>query len=259
MVHDCEDRMTDPTTHVDRVAIDPLSSGPGRLLSRHPTTDDPAIGAQEREGRATYVYISDPHTMADCPFPHSRGGVAYCIGCNQRTVRAVGDPLCWQCASSRTPGLGKRVFMKHFSVDHRFFILDNEDLWIDDFYRDDDGHLHVRVAGPGKTAFTLGYIKSYDETLANGDKPGGTKPLKLGRMDNYDGGWVWLSAEKAERFRLSPGFAKAFPDRDPDTFGVYRLELPNGWLTDVSAEPHESDGVHRLLNDAPLVGREVIT
>lgn len=57
-------------THVDRVAIDPLSSSyqDGRLLDRFPSKDDPAIGAQERDGWATYVYISTPHTMDECPF-----------------------------------------------------------------------------------------------------------------------------------------------------------------------------------------------
>lgn len=55
-------------THVDRVFVEPLSTAPPRLLGRFPSIDDPAIGSQERDGWATYVYISEPHTMADCPF-----------------------------------------------------------------------------------------------------------------------------------------------------------------------------------------------
>lgn len=30
--------------------------------------DDPTIGAQVRSGWATYVALSEPHTMADCPY-----------------------------------------------------------------------------------------------------------------------------------------------------------------------------------------------
>jgi hypothetical protein len=149
-------------------------------------------------------------------------------------------------------GLGQRVFCKHFSIDHKYVVLDNPELWIDDLYRDDDGHLHIRVAGPGKTAFTLGFADSYDAALAE-DPP----PCKSGRGKAYDGGWVWAAAEAAARFRYSEEFAEAFPGRDPKTFAVYRLELPNGWLADVSGEK-ASDGVHRLLNDAPIVGKETL-
>ena len=61
---------SDSATHVDRVAHDPLSSSfaADKLLGRYPSRDDPAIGAQERDGWATYVWVSEPHTMAECPF-----------------------------------------------------------------------------------------------------------------------------------------------------------------------------------------------
>lgn len=60
-------------THVDRVATDPLVAGGNpQLLGRYPSKDDPAIGAQERDGWATYVHISEPHTMAECPFAKDR-------------------------------------------------------------------------------------------------------------------------------------------------------------------------------------------
>jgi hypothetical protein len=53
--------------HVDRITTNPLSAQPDRLIERVPP-DSPKIGKQEREGWATYVYISDPHSMTDCPF-----------------------------------------------------------------------------------------------------------------------------------------------------------------------------------------------
>jgi hypothetical protein len=55
------------STHIDLIATDPLSAGPDRLI-RRTQLDDPDIGKQTREGWSTYVYISDTHTMADCPF-----------------------------------------------------------------------------------------------------------------------------------------------------------------------------------------------
>lgn len=59
--------------HVDRIATDPLVAGGNpQLLGRYPSKDDPAIGAQERDGWATYVHISEPHTMAECPFAKDR-------------------------------------------------------------------------------------------------------------------------------------------------------------------------------------------
>lgn len=63
-------RSCESETHVDRISHDPLSSSlrTVKLLGRYPSKDDPAIGAQERDGWATYVYVGPPHTMADCPF-----------------------------------------------------------------------------------------------------------------------------------------------------------------------------------------------
>ena len=55
-------------THVDRVFADPLTCAPEKLLARFSSAEDPAIGEQERSGWATYVYISKPHTMNECPY-----------------------------------------------------------------------------------------------------------------------------------------------------------------------------------------------
>lgn len=56
-------------THVDRCFVDPLTAARQmRLQARYRSIDDPRIGAQERDGWATYVHISEPHTMTDCPF-----------------------------------------------------------------------------------------------------------------------------------------------------------------------------------------------
>jgi hypothetical protein len=55
-------------THVDRCYVDPLTAQPPRLAARYRSRDDPRIGAQERDGWATYVMISDPHPDNECPF-----------------------------------------------------------------------------------------------------------------------------------------------------------------------------------------------
>ena len=98
-------------------------------------------------------------------------------------------------------------------------------------------------------AFTVGYAKSYDEALSKGT------PEKLGRRDDYDGGWIWRTPEEARTFLTTATFAETFRNRDPAEFSVYRLELPTGWEIDVSEAPH-SDGVHRLLNDARIIKAE---
>lgn len=54
--------------HVDRVYVEPLSGAPPRLQARYRSIDDRRIGAQERDGWATYVQISDLHRDDECPF-----------------------------------------------------------------------------------------------------------------------------------------------------------------------------------------------
>lgn len=92
-------------------------------------------------------------------------------------------------------------------------------------------------------AYTIGNRKSYDLSFQRGE------PLvKTGRRRDefpaYEGGWVWRTREAAEAFIAATplGF-------EPK---VYGLRLPNGWDQDVSQQPDRLDGVHRLLNDAPL-------
>lgn len=59
--------------HVDRIERDPLIVD-GKfyenrsLIARYRSIEHPDIGGQERNGSATYVYISDPHDDEDCPF-----------------------------------------------------------------------------------------------------------------------------------------------------------------------------------------------
>lgn len=53
--------------HVDLVAHDPLSARPSRLIQRTQRSD-PKVVEAARDGSAIYVYLSEPHTMAGCPF-----------------------------------------------------------------------------------------------------------------------------------------------------------------------------------------------
>jgi len=89
-------------------------------------------------------------------------------------------------------------------------------------------------------AYTIGNHLNYDP-LFTGD----THPSKVGRTEDYGGGWVWHSREAAQTFIDSTD--PPFPAK------VYGLLLPQGWDYDVSPEPDPDDGVHRLLTDAPLV------
>lgn len=103
-------------------------------------------------------------------------------------------------------------------------------------------------------AFTLGYAKSYDAYIKEYTDPA-DPPMKSGRHHDYAGGWIWSTPSAAGAFLASDTFAVSFPNRDPAEFAVYELELPTDWTTDVSATPSPTDGVHRLLNDARIVGR----
>lgn len=108
-----------------------------------------------------------------------------------------------------------------------------------------------------QTAYTLGSKHGYDQSLRVAARTG-IPSRKLGqRLDEeppYQGGWIFVDKYDANAFRYSSGFERAFPDRHPAEFAVYELALPNGIDTDFSPEPFE-DGVHRLLNDAVIVGR----
>lgn len=103
-------------------------------------------------------------------------------------------------------------------------------------------------------AYTLGYAAGYDAALFESQtKPFRGPPQKLGYRADYGGGWVWKTSQEAFEFLFSDGFAKAFPDREPAEFAVYTLLLPHRWDRDTSGP--EDDGVHRLVNDARILGR----
>ena len=102
-------------------------------------------------------------------------------------------------------------------------------------------------------AFTVGRRSSYDRDLVG--MPFGTVKKLGAHVDTdgstYDGGWVWKTIEEAGGFMFSGAFKEN--GWDSKDFSVYGLILPTGWDTDVSREPHPSDGVHRLINDAYLI------
>jgi hypothetical protein len=55
-------------THVDLVSTNPLAAGGDPKLIRCTQPDDPMLGSQVKQGWGTYSYVSEPHTMGDCPF-----------------------------------------------------------------------------------------------------------------------------------------------------------------------------------------------
>lgn len=99
-------------------------------------------------------------------------------------------------------------------------------------------------------AFTVGYTPSYDEGLLTGK--GNTK---MGQTPDYEGGWIWRTAEDARAWLHRPeGFTIDGVTRDPNEFSVYQLDLPNGWAEDASTKPGP-DGAHLLLHDARIVAK----
>jgi hypothetical protein len=98
-----------------------------------------------------------------------------------------------------------------------------------------------------KQAFTVGRTSQYDKSLVK--EP---NPTKLGRTDDYGGGWIWLESSVAQNFIDSGQIAEQFPDYKDHGFSVYELELPTNREIDVTKEP-DLDGVLRLLHDARIV------
>lgn len=95
-------------------------------------------------------------------------------------------------------------------------------------------------------AFTIGSQSSYDRALSEPEPvfKWGVHPEE---EPPYEGGWVWRTAAEAHLFIQNTALSfKA---------AVYALQLPADWDTDVSPEPHPSDGVHRLQNDARILRR----
>lgn len=97
-------------------------------------------------------------------------------------------------------------------------------------------------------AHTIGHTTSYEQCL----KSSPDRAYKMGQHEDYEGGWIWKTAEEAEIFINSPAFLKVNwgdgKSRDPKDFSVFKVELVNGW-DDVSAIPGE-DGVYNLLVDS---------
>jgi len=103
--------------------------------------------------------------------------------------------------------------------------------------------------------YTVGHTDSYDQLLLEKDNVN-----KMGKTETYPGGWVWKSSEDAAAFLKSPywdaidwGDGKS---RDPSTFSVYCLQLPNNWEEDtyVSEEATKA-GANLLLIDVKIIGK----
>jgi len=92
-------------------------------------------------------------------------------------------------------------------------------------------------------AFTLGRETSYDRAITEAKARGG-QMKKTGLRDDYSGGWVWVGISDVKAF-------KQLHPKETSTYAIYELSLPTSWEVDVGAKG--ADGVHRLINDAPIV------
>lgn len=86
-------------------------------------------------------------------------------------------------------------------------------------------------------AYTIGDMDSYEAALDTSESV-----WKLGRTEDYGGGWVWRTAPEAQAFISTV----TFPAR------VYGLILPTGWDSDVGPV-NPADGVHVLLVKAQVI------
>lgn len=68
-------------------------------------------------------------------------------------------------------------------------------------------------------AYTIGHTKNYDRALAEGENS------KLGQTIDYEGGWIWRTAEEAITF-LREQLLMEQPQWNPKDFSVYTILLP---------------------------------
>ncbi len=97
--------------------------------------------------------------------------------------------------------------------------------------------------------FTLGSTKSYNEAIINNPNT-----RKIGKYDDYDGGWVWQNRKATEEFLNSVAFRHVDwgdgKPRNPENFSVYGV-LINDWSADTYQS--QKDQQHHLLVDAQLI------
>lgn len=95
-------------------------------------------------------------------------------------------------------------------------------------------------------AFTIGHTRSYDQGLLENPQL-----TKLGKTEDYNGGWVWKNVEEAWSFIWSQDFLKVDwgdgKPRNPENFSVFGLMF-SSWEEDTYLI---NDQIH-LLHDAQL-------
>lgn len=101
----------------------------------------------------------------------------------------------------------------------------------------------------GCVAYTIGNKASYDHALATEAAPSYTR--KIGRRDDYEGGWCWRTHKEAMAWKTAHSTVDLGEDGEMrmDLCDIYRLRLPNGWAKDTI---DTGEGFHRLLNDARI-------
>lgn len=94
--------------------------------------------------------------------------------------------------------------------------------------------------------FTIGNKQSYDDALRqNGAQ--GVKTLKVGRRDDYPGGYAFQTATDAVR-----RIAEAYPGRG---FAIYEVDA--SWERDTY--PSATGWWRNLKTDRPIIGLHLVT
>jgi len=100
--------------------------------------------------------------------------------------------------------------------------------------------------------YTVGHTASYDQGLREDPNL-----KKLGKTDDYEGGWIWKTPEEAKKFLTSDYWSTIDwgdnKSRDASKFSVYCIQFPNSWEEDVY--PASYDNIYLLLHDAIILGK----
>lgn len=94
--------------------------------------------------------------------------------------------------------------------------------------------------------YTIGNTSSYDKSIAEDSD----NCFKLGKSENYEGGWIWKNPDEAINFINSKEFLNVNwgdgKPRNPERFSVYCVIIKS-W-NDVSMP--DKDGIYHLLIDS---------
>lgn len=97
---------------------------------------------------------------------------------------------------------------------------------------------HLLLLGISLVAYTLGSEKAYDEALLN------PPAFKIGKSEDYTGGWVWKTLEEAHGYRK----VHQLP------YAIYKIRLKSDW----DSCTYQLGSLDYLIYDAEIISKVIV-